>query len=116
MGNPTKKPRINLAVDDEIYATITEMAEMQGTKRATLVMDLLRSVHPALRRTLAVMKAAQQYQGEIPQELEQVIDQALSGVVDSSRDQLHMLDELHDSMRLQRRGGADAQACPPARS
>lgn len=115
MGNPTKKPRINLAVDDEIYATIAEMAEMQGTGRATLVMDLLRSVHPALQRTLSVMKAAQQYQGEIPQELEQVISQALTGVVDSSRSQLHMLDELHDAMGDRPGEPGDASASGPGR-
>jgi len=110
MGRSTTKPRINLVVDPEIYETVTEMAQMQGKSRAGLVMELIRSVHPALQRTLAVMKAAQQYQGEIPQELEQVIDSGLSAVQQSSRDQLHMLDELHQAMsdRPREPGNADA--------
>ena len=119
MGNPTTKPRINLAVDEPIFETINEMARMQGKARATFVMDLLRSVHPALRQTLTVMKAAQAYEGKIPDELRQVIESGLNDVTKSSADQLHMLHDLESAFEDNAAGpekGETRTASPRGRS
>lgn len=116
MGNPTKKPRINLAVDPEIYETITEMAELQGTARATLVMDLLRSVHPVLVSTVEAMKAVRTYEGTIPDYLADSVASDLAGVSRYSKDQLDLLRSIGEKLSDRPEEGADADACPSGRS
>ena len=116
MGRSTEKPRINLVVDPEIYETVTEMAAMQGKSRAGLLMDLIRSVHPALRQTLTVMKAAQAYEGKIPDELRQVIESGLTDVTKSSADQLNMLHDLENAFESDAAGPEKREAhTAPAR-
>lgn len=75
MGNPTRKPRINLVLEPELFGMIRELAELQGRSMASIVMELLEAAAPALtelRDTLhrvsslndegkaAVLKAAQE--------------------------------------------------------
>lgn len=112
----TKKRRINLVVDDDVFETVTEMARMQGKSRAGLIMELVRSVHPVLQQTLLAMKAAEAYQGKIPDELAQAVESDLDGVIQSSQDQLDLLTAIGEKLSDRPEEGADADACPSGRS
>ena len=112
----TKKRRINLVVDDDIHETITELARLQDKSRAGLIMDLMREIHPALLQTIAAIKAAQERQGRLPNDLAEAINTALAYSNASADSQLDMMKELTESMRARsgEAGGADAPA--PERS
>lgn len=116
MGRSTDKPRINLVVDPEIYETVTEMAAMQGKSRAGLLMDLIRSVHPTLRRTLTVMKAAEQYKGQAPDELRRLVESGCTDIRQASTDQLDILDNLQSALETDAAGPEKREAhTAPAR-
>ena len=43
---PTKKTRINLTVDEEMDALLTELAALQGIPKTTLVYEYLEAMRP----------------------------------------------------------------------
>ena len=43
---PTKKPRINLSVDEDMNELLMELAALQGIPKATLVTDYLDMLRP----------------------------------------------------------------------
>ena len=43
---PTKKPRINLSVDEDMNEVLIELAALQGIPKATLVTDYLDMLRP----------------------------------------------------------------------
>lgn len=43
---PSKKTRINLTVDDDMNQLLTELAELQGIPKTTLVYDYLEAMRP----------------------------------------------------------------------
>lgn len=43
---PTKKPRINLSVDEDMNELLIELAALQGIPKATLVTDYLDMLRP----------------------------------------------------------------------
>lgn len=43
---PTKKTRINLTVDEEMDALLTELATLQGIPKTTLVYEYLEAMRP----------------------------------------------------------------------
>lgn len=47
-----QKNRINLTLDDELYATITAIAELSGQPKASLIADLLGDLKPHLDMTI----------------------------------------------------------------
>ena len=48
---PTRKPRINLSVDDDLNQLLDELSQLTGKPKATLVMELLRESKPCLLYT-----------------------------------------------------------------
>ena len=43
-----QRNRVNLTLDDDMFATLTELSELSGTPRAALINDLLTDVKPHL--------------------------------------------------------------------
>ena len=65
---PTAKPRINLTVSQDTYDMLTELADVQGASRASIVNDLLEASMPALQRALVGLRALQERQRKLEQE------------------------------------------------
>ena len=55
---PTRKPRINLSVDDDLNQLLDELSQLTGKPKATLVMELLRESKPALMTMKRGLKMA----------------------------------------------------------
>lgn len=45
---PSAKKRIALTVDDDLYATIEALAQIQNIPKTAVIIDFLESVHPAM--------------------------------------------------------------------
>ena len=65
---PTAKPRINLTVSQDTFDILTELADVQGASRASIVNDLLEASMPALKRALVGLRALQERQRQLEQE------------------------------------------------
>lgn len=55
---PTKKPRLNVTLPDEVYATISRLAALQGQSRSAFVTALLISLEEPFARTVSLLEAA----------------------------------------------------------
>lgn len=51
-----QRNRVNLTLDDELFATLTELSELSGTPRAALINELLTDVKPHLDLSIDLMK------------------------------------------------------------
>lgn len=54
----TKKPRITISLDPNVYATIKRMSELGKQPMASIVSEMLDTVHEPLMRTVAFLEAA----------------------------------------------------------
>jgi len=72
---PSKKPRINLTVPQNLNETISRLAELQGCSRGAVVLDLLEAVHDPLMRTVALLEAAQSAPKQVREGLRETVEQ-----------------------------------------
>jgi hypothetical protein len=54
----TKKPRITISLNPNVYATIKRMSELGKQPMASIVSEMLDTVHEPLMRTVAFLEAA----------------------------------------------------------
>ena len=51
-----QKNRVNLTLDDELFATLSELSELSGTPRAAIINDLLTDMKPHLDLSIDLIK------------------------------------------------------------
>lgn len=51
-----QRNRVNLTLDDELFATLTELSELSGTPRAAIINELLTDVKPHLDMSIDLIK------------------------------------------------------------
>lgn len=51
-----QRNRVNLTLDDDMFATLTELSELSGTPRAALINELLIDVKPHLDMSIDLIK------------------------------------------------------------
>ena len=51
-----QRNRVNLTLDDELFATLTELSELSGTPRAAIINELLTDVKPHLDLSIDLIK------------------------------------------------------------
>lgn len=51
-----QRNRVNLTLDDDMFATLTELSELSGTPRAAIINELLGEVKPHLDLSIDLMK------------------------------------------------------------
>jgi predicted DNA-binding protein len=51
-----QKNRVNLTLDDELFATLTELSELSGTPKATIINDFLVDIKPNLDLSIDLIK------------------------------------------------------------
>lgn len=71
---PTVKPRIAITLEQETFDVIARFAELQSRSKGAVVAELLEAVLPPLRRTIALLEAAQQAPEHVKQGLRSVVE------------------------------------------
>lgn len=66
---PTKKHRITVNLNPEIYEPLKDLSELSGKSMSFLIADLLGGIIPQITRTIEVMKAAKNAPEEIRQKI-----------------------------------------------
>ena len=61
---PTHKPRLTLALDEPIYAAISDLAVARAVSKAAVVRDFLEPAAPLFHRVAAVIRHAQMVQDD----------------------------------------------------
>jgi hypothetical protein len=51
-----QRNRVNLTLDDELFATLTELSKLSGTPRAAIIHELLTDVKPHLDLSIDLIK------------------------------------------------------------
>lgn len=54
----TLKPRITISLSPNVYATVKRMSQLGGQPMASIISEMLESVHDPLMRTVAFLEAA----------------------------------------------------------
>lgn len=91
---PTVKPRIAITLEQETFDVIARLAELQSRSKGAVVADLIESVLPPLRRTIALIEAAQQAPEHVKAGLRSVVEAThddLLKIAGSGNQQLDML-------------------------
>ena len=57
---PTKKPRINLSVDEDMNELLIALSKIEGKPKATLITDILEQMRPHLIDLLHAMDLVEQ--------------------------------------------------------
>lgn len=70
----TNKPRITISLDPHVYATLKRMSELGGQPMATIVSELLGTVHEPLMRTVAFLEAAAEAPKQVRDGLRQTFE------------------------------------------
>ena len=71
----TKKKRITVNLDPNLYETLKRLAELQGQPLSGSLNDLLGAINEPLQRTVGLMDAAQQAPKQVREGLRQTVDQ-----------------------------------------
>lgn len=108
---PTKKPRIAVTLDPNIYETVKRLGELQGVSGGRVIAELLETIHPPLMRTVALLEAARDAPRQVTEGLRGTIEQLereLVGVAGGSIAQMDwMLSEIQE--RSEAAATADAR-------
>lgn len=112
---PTKKPRVTLTLDPNVYQTITRLADLQGRTRSAVVGELLDGIHPPLMRTVALLEAAKEAPGQVRDGLRQTIEDMERELQESLGGTVAQVDWLTGQMRGEGSGGGEEKRSAPAR-
>ena len=74
----TKKPRITITLEPEVYETLRDLAELQGRPLSSLVSDQLNLTHPVQQKVLAAVRNVFSIEAEARQDLADRLDSAQS--------------------------------------
>ena len=90
----TTKPRIQVTLNENTYATIKRLAKLQGQSMSKVVGDVMESIHPPLMRTVALIDAANDAPDKVKTDLvraAETLEKELSHAVGSSLAQMDLL-------------------------
>lgn len=90
----TNKPRITISLDPHVYATLKRMSELGGQPMASIVSELLGTVHEPLMRTVAFLEAAAEAPKQVRDGLRQTfeaVERDLYSVAGHTVDQIDWL-------------------------
>lgn len=108
----TLKPRITISLNPHVYATVKRMSQLGGQPMASIISELLESVHEPLMRTVAFLEAAadapQQVRDGLRQSFE-AVEKDLYGVAGYTVSQIDWLTDQMQSGGVGH-GGGDALA------
>lgn len=100
---PTIKPRIAITLEQETYDVIARLAELQSRSKGAVVADLIDAVIPPLRRTVALLEAAQDAPDLVKSKLRSVVESA-------HQDLLKVSGNGQQQMEALLRGAASAES------
>lgn len=106
---PTIKPRVQVTLEPETHAVIERFASLQNRSRGAVIAELLDSIAPSLRRTVALLEAAIAAPESIKDGLRGVVEGLQGELVNVSGDASKQLDILLDQID---KCATDAEASP----
>ncbi|MBK1736284.1 hypothetical protein CKO15_13645 [Halorhodospira abdelmalekii] len=71
----TKKPRIALTLEPEVYRTIERFAELSGQPKSRVISELIEQIHEPLQRTVALLDAANSAPQQVRKGLQTTLEQ-----------------------------------------
>jgi len=72
----TNKPRITITLEPDVYATLRELAALQGRSLSSLVAEQMGLLHPVQQKVLAAMRNVLAVEQEAKQDLADRLDSA----------------------------------------
>lgn len=92
----TKKPRITVTLDRDVYDTIRDLSDAQGVTMSGLVSDLLTMVNPVQKRVLLACQKAQSLSDESRARIVSVLESGESQLADMLGPLLALIGQLAD--------------------
>jgi hypothetical protein len=100
---PTAKPRITITLSDEQHVTLQSLAQVQGVSMSSIVVDLLDTTLPVLKRLTEVLKNASEAPQAVLDGLKATLDDAEASMLGHGSAAMSQLDLL-----VQMSGGGGA--------
>jgi predicted DNA-binding ribbon-helix-helix protein len=89
----TTKPRVTVTLEPDVYATMKELAQLQGCSMSSLIAELLNMVHPVQQKVLDAVKTAVTTKAEARAGFLQQLEDAQSQAESSLGPLLGLLEE-----------------------
>jgi len=111
----TKKPRITVTLEPQVYEVLTRLSELQGGSMSGIVSDLLHSVAPVFERTCYVLQLADSATSGMNDDIRASMERSeakVQAMMDDAMGQLDIfaMDLTRASKAASGNGGADCAA------
>lgn len=107
----TKKPRITISLNPYVYATIKRMSELGKQPMASIISEMLDTVHEPLMRTVAFLEAAAEAPKQVRDGLRKSFETAEREVYEAAGHTVAQMDFLTEQLKA---GGAGSEVTSPA--
>lgn len=97
---PTKNPRIQVPLPQEIYDTIDELAKVRGDSRASIIREVVEMMAPTLKRTTTVLKGLAAKQDKLREESEGAVSGLTARAMRSVSDAEDAVSPAIDALNL----------------
>lgn len=104
---PTTKPRIAVTLEPNDYEVVQRLSELTGDPKSRIIAELMQAVIEPLRRTVALLEAAQSAPIEIKQGLRNTVETMERELYQVAGHSLEQMDWLIDTLQA-RPGGRQA--------
>lgn len=94
----TKKPRITISLNPNVYATLKRMSELGKQPMSSIVTELLESVHAPLMRTVAFLEAASDAPKQVRDGLRESFEKVELGLYEVAGHTVAQMDFLTQQM------------------
>lgn len=106
----TLKPRITISLDPHVYATVKRMSQLGGQPMASIISEMLDTVHEPLMRTVAFLEAAADAPQQIRDGLRKSFEAVERDIYAAAGHTVFQMDWLTQQLKT---GGAQAQPTAP---
>lgn len=86
-----QKNRVHLTLPDDVYNTLTELSELSGTPRATIITELMAEVIPQLKVSIELIKKLKANEMEMTEAKDVFINMLIDAgdVINTAQGQIH---------------------------
>lgn len=112
----TTKPRITISLNPHVYATIKRMSQLGGQPMASIISEMLDTVHEPLMRTVAFLEAAAEAPKQVKEGLRQSFEAVERDVYSAAGHSVSQIDWLTEQLKPGGNGRGSGRAAPPRSS
>ena len=94
----TTKPRLTITLEPHTHAVVSQLAELQGRPKSSVISELLESVTPVLERTCYVLQIAERASSGVSDDLRESMERSEAKLQAMMQDALGQMDIFAEAL------------------